>query len=144
MNDLLRARVVCKFIDGPGFVTERLMGHAKNKGVIGRSYTQQRDEGYYAYHFYGTFSFGTMGNTWNEEMKDIEVEIQVTTQLQDVLNMLTHAYYEQQRISSDKDSDEWKWEYGTSRFRARYLSHTLHMLEGIIVELRDDSRKDQH
>jgi hypothetical protein len=67
----------------------------------------------------------------------IEVEIQLTTQLQEVLKNLTHQFYQVNRLKPSRTS-KWKWDYKTNRFRVGYLSHTLHLLESIIVEIRDN------
>lgn len=138
LNDLIRATIVCKFIDGPRFVTEHLISHANTHGIENKYNTEQRDEGYYAFHYYGRFPMQILTTGWETEARSVSVEIQVTTQLQDALKKLTHLFYEEQRINSKNDTNgEWKWDYDSLRFRASYLSHTLHMLEGVIVELRN-------
>ncbi len=52
INDLVRTYFVCKFIDGPKFLTDGLSELCKKSGIMCKSYSQERDEGYYAYHFY--------------------------------------------------------------------------------------------
>lgn len=137
-NDLVRCSIVCRFIDGPRFVTDRLMAYAKDLKLESRRYSQERDEGYYAYHFYVRFPVRLIDSNWEEELTEIEAEIQVTTQLQDVLRSLTHSFYGRSRISSDKDISKWKWDFKSNRFRVGYLSHTLHLLESIILDSRDE------
>jgi hypothetical protein len=66
----------------------------------------------------------------------ILVEIQITTQLQDVLRSLTHHLYEGQRLQSE-ESGKWKWDFASNRFRVGYLSHALHLIESIILDSRD-------
>jgi ppGpp synthetase/RelA/SpoT-type nucleotidyltranferase len=136
INDLLRTRIVCKYIDGPKFLAERLIEYANSSGIQCSSKSQQKDGGYYAYHFYAKLPVKLL---INKEPMDIalETEIQIATQLQEVLDKLTHPYYEKQRIAPPEDSDAWKWEYNTSEFMARYMGHTLHMLEAIIVDIRN-------
>lgn len=142
-NDLVRCSIVCKFIDGPRFVTDRLMLYAKSLDLERRRYTQERDEGYYAYHFYVKFSLKFVDKDWQELIFPVETEIQVTTQLQEVLRTLTHSYYKESRVIVDQDSSEWKWDFGSNRFRVGYLSHTLHLLESIILESRNEV-SDEH
>jgi ppGpp synthetase/RelA/SpoT-type nucleotidyltranferase len=147
LNDLVRSTIVCKFIDGPQFLSAKLEAYATNLGLRNRSYSQERDEGYYAYHFYAKFDVTLVDLGWNEENHEIEFEIQLATQLQDVLKELTHAFYEATRIQVNPDKGKWKWDFKTNRFRASYLSHTLHLLEAIVVDLRDEGnreRKEDH
>lgn len=136
-NDLIRCCIVCKFIDGPRFVTDKLMKYAKERGLERRHYSQGRDEGYYAHHYYVKFPVRLFDRNWQEMDSAFEVEIQVTTQLQDVLRSLTHDFYEKSRLSPDEDSSKWKWDFTSNRFRVGYLSHTLHLLESIILESRN-------
>jgi ppGpp synthetase/RelA/SpoT-type nucleotidyltranferase len=102
-----------------------------------RKYSQERDDGYYAYHVYVSFPAKIFDVEWNKEDVQVEAEIQITTQLQEVLKDLTHKFYEKQRISLDKDTSKWKWDFASSRFKVGYLSHTLHLLESIILESRE-------
>ena len=143
INDLIRSNVVCKFIDGPEFLASRLVEYAHSLRLDARSYSQERDEVYYAYHFYAKFEVSLVDIEWNDQRHAIEFEIQLATQLQDVLKDLTHAFYEASRIQPDTDRGKWKWDFRTNRFRASYLSHTLHLLEAIVVELRDQSIRER-
>ena len=136
-NDVIRTSIVCRFIDGPMFVTDQLMTLAKELDLERRRYTQEREEGYYAYHFYVKFPVNVVGFDWEQTMATLEVEIQVTTQLQDVLRDLTHSFYRESRLSSKKDSKKWKWSFRSNQFRIGYLSHALHLLESIILDARE-------
>jgi hypothetical protein len=138
LNDVIRSTLVCKFIDGPSFLANKLAEYATGLSLDSTSYTQERDEGYYAQHFYVKFQIDLLDISLRDQQSELEIEIQLTTQLQDVLKSLTHHYYQQTRILSEKENTKWKWEYNTNRFRASYLSHTLHLLEAIIVQLRDE------
>jgi ppGpp synthetase/RelA/SpoT-type nucleotidyltranferase len=143
LNDLIRSTVVCKFIDGPAFLASRLVEYAQGLRLEARSYSQEREEGYYAYHFYAKFNVSLVDLAWNDQRHAIEFEIQLATQLQDVLKELTHTFYEASRIQAHSDQGKWKWDFRTNRFRASYLSHTLHLLEAIVVELRDQSIRER-
>lgn len=136
-NDLIRCAIVCRFIDGPRYLTDRLMKLAKGLKLERRRYTQERDEGYYAYHYYIKFPLKFLDPSWEELAANLEIEIQATTQLQDVLRSLTHSFYQVQRLSDEQGSSKWKWEFKSNRFRVGYLSHTLHLLESIILESRE-------
>jgi VCBS repeat-containing protein len=112
------------------------MSYAKTCSLESRSYSQERDDGYYAYHLYVTFPVKVFDLSWNVVDVTSEVEIQATTQLQEVLRSLTHHFYAANRLQRDR-SGKWKWEFGSTQFKVGYLSHTLHLLESVIVESRD-------
>ncbi len=136
-TDTVRSSLTCKYIDGPRFVTEQLIARAKNLHTSCRSKSQQNDDGYYAYHFYATIPVDLTTINWTSKREDVEIEIQITTQLQEVLRALTHRVYEIRRLTPGPDPDSWKWDVGSERFHAAYLGHTLHMLEASILALRD-------
>ncbi|GAB1053563.1 MAG: hypothetical protein Sw1PiTSA_41010 [Shewanella algae] len=137
LNDLVRGSMVCRFIDGPEFVAKAIREYASELDLTSRQYSQERDDGYYAYHVYIKFPVTVYELDWSKSDTFIEVEIQITTQLQEVLRSLTHKFYETQRLQSNSDRGKWKWEFKSSRFKVGYLSHTLHLLESVILESRD-------
>jgi hypothetical protein len=140
-NDGVRGTLVCKYIDGPRYVIRKLTELANQCRLTKRWYPQQKDEGYYAYHFYTNYHItGLIGIDGGARTADIEMEIQVTTQLQEALRGVTHGFYEKDRLQLKPKNSNWKWEYTTGHFRASYLSHTLHLLEAYIVQARDDYR----
>lgn len=136
-NDIIRGNLVCRFIDGPDFVARKIIEYAKINKLSVRKYSQEREDGYYAYHVYISLPAKIFDINWNVEDVHIEAEIQITTQLQEVLKELTHKFYEKKRISIEQDTSKWKWDFSSSRFKVSYLSHTLHLLESIILESRD-------
>lgn len=140
-NDLIRGTIVCRFIDAPTFLTKELTKYAESLGLETKFYSQAKEEGYYAYHFYVFIPVKLLNEEFKKFDSKIEVEIQITTQLQDVLKSLTHIQYENDRLKSKKLDNKWKWEYKTNKFKVSYLSHTLHLLESVIVESRDLSKK---
>jgi ppGpp synthetase/RelA/SpoT-type nucleotidyltranferase len=136
-NDLVRTTIVCRFIDGPEFLVSKLTEFATKLKLKSKYYSQERDEGYYAYHFYVFIPVNLLDAEFKEFAHDMEVEIQITTQLQDVLKSLTHKFYEVERLKSEKKTSKWKWDYNSNSFKVSYLSHTLHLLEAIILESRN-------
>ncbi|UJB70212.1 hypothetical protein HRE53_03465 [Acaryochloris sp. 'Moss Beach'] len=143
LNDLVRGTLVCRFIDGPELVARQIGEYAARRGLKYRSYSQERESGYYAFHAYVSFPVDVFDIEWNKHSVAVEVEIQITTQLQEVLRSLTHHLYEGQRLQND-DTEKWKWEFGSNRFKVGYLSHTLHLLESVIVESRDKLLDNPH
>ena len=66
-------------------------------------------------------------------------ELQLSTQLAEVITSLTHGLYEKRRAASGDDrGGNWKWDAGSPLFRSAYLGHGLHLLEGVIQTFRDD------
>jgi hypothetical protein len=71
--------------------------------------------------------------------RHIWVEIQLTTQLAEVITSLTHGLYAERREGTARAKHGvWKWDAGSQRFRSAYLGHGLHLLEGVIQIFRDD------
>jgi hypothetical protein len=103
-------------------------------------YSQQRDEGYYAHHYYAFFDVPIVNPEWTSTTAKMSLEIQVTTQLQEILGDITHPYFQRSRIDPRVKDNNWKWEIGTNRFRSAYMAHALHLLEAIIIDLRKDSK----
>lgn len=136
MNDLVRGTLVCRFIDGPQYVAERIVAHAKACKLKVKHYSQERDDGYYAYHVYISFPVAVLDLNWNKKQIFADVEIQITTQLQEVLRSLTHKFYEANRLMPNDDRGKWKWDFSSNRFKVGYLSHSLHLLESIILDAR--------
>lgn len=143
MNDLIRGSLTCRYIDGPRFVAEKLHEIAKAGGHKSRFDPVQLDRGYYAYHFY--IEIDTDIPYLVQSRTPVLLEIQLTTQLQEIVLDLTHRFYEDLRLkeADHQRDDQWKWEYKSARFKASYLSHTLHLLEGLIAEVRERAAADR-
>lgn len=141
INDLIRGTLVCKYVDGPAKLAELLHSRAKALGLTSRYDAESREEGYYAYHFYVSIPVGIFQPDADLTVIDtpLQVELQISTQLQEVMRKVTHDFYEDSRDKSVPDDGKWKWEIDSNRFRAGYVSHTLHLLESIIVQLRNES-----
>lgn len=140
-NDIIRGCLVCKYVDGPQYVIEKLTEFAESLKLNNRSYSQERDDGYYAYHFYIKIPVTLFNINFTDYESEIEVEIQVTTQLQEVLRSITHKFYEKERSVDTSDTGKWKWDFESGKFKVGYLSHTLHLLESIILESRNSVLK---
>jgi Region found in RelA / SpoT proteins len=138
IDDLIRTRIVCKYMDGPQFVCERLTEHCNRVGVSSQYRDLGTDAGYYAWHFYFQSPVVLMLNGEVQE-RHLWVEIQLTTQLAEVITSLTHGLYAERREGApEAKHGVWKWDAGSQRFRSAYLGHGLHLLEGVIQTFRDD------
>lgn len=98
---------------------------------------EARDEGYYAVHL-SVWNISEIPKLdWDTEKVNTCFEIQITTQLQEVIRALLHVYYEDKRKQLVKDNTIWQWNYKSDEFSANYLGHILHYIEGMIMEVRD-------
>lgn len=140
LNDVVRATLVCRYLDGLPWLANRLRDEAARRGLSVVFNSEQRDEGYYAFHVYVTLvavrlQYREQDGSVSERPFDVSVEIQLTTQLQDALREVTHSFYEERRVRGL--TADWKWKHDAPQFRASYISHSLHLLDAIIVELRN-------
>jgi hypothetical protein len=138
IDDLLRARLICKYMDGPEHVCLHLEEACKGNGIEYKFKDVSTDAGYYAWHFYFRYP-ADLSLSGNIETKPLWVELQITTQLAEVITILTHELYEERRAGkAPSEGSRWKWDATSNRFRSAYLGHGLHLLEGIIQSLKDD------
>jgi hypothetical protein len=143
LDDIVRGKLVCKFIDGPAYLSAYLEKRASDYGLKCNYQPRDLDDGYYAYHFYVAIPVELLLPDLSKTPGEVTVELQLSTQLQESLYEITHRFYVDRRVDPNPDKKLWKWDVGSNRFRAGYLAHTLHLLEGIIVELRDKSLKEE-
>jgi hypothetical protein len=138
VNDLVRTCFVVKYLDGVNFLVAELEARARTAGYKDRTYFEAREEGYYAAHFYFRFPCDIPKEDWDTKEENMSVELQVTTQLQEVIRRLLHKYYETQRGAAKKPDIKWQWDYKSDEFAANYLGHILHYVEGMIMDVRDN------
>ena len=100
-------------------------------------FLEAREEGYYAAHQYISKEFEIPKIDWDTEKIDFSIEIQITTQLQEIIRGLLHKYYGEKRKRITKENVKWQWNYKGDEFTANYLGHILHYVEGMIMEIRD-------
>src|SRR5262249_43347940 len=128
LDDVVRARIVCKYLDGPEFLASRLKDLALEAGVGCDFRSRELDAGYYSHHLYFDVDAENIGRGFETIQTRNRIELQVTTQLQDVLMSLTHRFYEKDRLKLTRPERPWRWDYTTARFKGAYLGHTLHLL----------------
>lgn len=142
VGDLIRTTIVVKYLDGVEFLVSALEKCAKEHELATKTYFESRDEGYYAAHCYVYYEIAVPTIDWRSEEISIGFEIQVTTQLQEVIRRLLHSYYKERRTTNRDDDRSWQWRYREEEFSANYLGHILHYLEGQIVEIREKRNRD--
>lgn len=141
-NDIVRTCFVVRYLDGVEEVCDQVRRVAEKHGYEVTTSFEAREEGYYAAHMsLGGFDFRVPSRKWDYTGLTAPVEMQVTTQVKDVIRDLTHRFYEQRRLRPPGSSRQWQWEYRSDEFSANYLGHTLHYLEGTIMDIRDRAKK---
>lgn len=136
-NDILRTYFVVKYLDGVEFLMDKIQKCLLENALQCKNHFEARDEGYYAVHVYTQKEFEIPKIDWDTEIKNISIELQITTQLQEVIGRLTHQLYEDRRINQDKSDKKWQWNYNTLEFTTNYLGHILHYVEGMIMDVRN-------
>lgn len=137
VNDTVRTYFVVKYLDDVNFLAAQLADRSTAAGYDYRVDYEAKEEGYYAAHFYITFPCEVPSEDWDTKEQTISIEIQITTQLQEVIRRLLHKYYEQRRVERPKPDVKWQWDYRSDEFAANYLGHILHYVEGMIMDVRD-------
>src|SRR5262249_35545324 len=140
INDIVRACFVVKYFDGVKFLLARLEEECENTDTRHHSVFHAREEGHYAAHLYITYETEILSIDMRPELVTTTAELQITTQLQEVIRGMLHKYYESRRQKAEP-SDDWKWDHNSNEFATNYLGHVLHYLEGMIVATRDRQEK---
>jgi hypothetical protein len=135
-NDLIRTSFVVKYLDGVSFLGERLAEICRDRDIAYELSFEARMEGHYAAHLCTSHEFEIPGHKWDTETIPLTVELQITTQLQEVIGKLLHKYYETRRVLPERERPDWQWAYESDEFIANYLGHILHYVEGMIMEVR--------
>lgn len=136
--DILRTRFTVHYLDGVKFLVDKLELQAELDSVVPRVEAKAKDTGYYAMHIVIPQEFEVLGLDYLEpELRRSEIEIQVTTELQEMVGDLTHRHFEKDRGSLSTASRPWQWDYERPEFSPYYLGHVLHWVEGVIMNLRE-------
>lgn len=142
IKDIVRCLLVVKYLDGVEFAGKEIVRLFESKSQTCEFDLEARFEGYYAAHLSALFPVSIADEDWVPRPTDVSVEIQITTQVQELIRRMLHAYYEKRRTAVPSgDRSSWQWDYKSTEFSANYLGHVLHYVEGMIVEIRD--RQDE-
>jgi hypothetical protein len=140
INDLVRTCFVVKYFDGVKFLASQLAEECEQVGLRCSTVLEARDEGHYAAHLYVSYDCEITSLSWQPEIISTTAELQITTQVQDVIRTMLHRLYERSR-EQPVPAGDWKWDHSSSEFATNYLGHILHYLEGMIVEVRDKEQE---
>lgn len=141
INDITRTLIVVKYLDGVNFLVERVQSLVEQYGLPFQVAFEAREEGYYAAHVYAQHDCQIPKENWDVEKIQVMIEMQITTQLQEVIRRLLHKYYEDRRRRGKEDGLKWQWDYASDEFGANYLGHILHYVEGMIVDIRERQKE---
>jgi hypothetical protein len=140
VNDVIRTLLVVKYLDGVEFLIGKIKHFCEGYNADCKSFLEAREEGYYAAHIYIEQSFEVPKVNWDTEIIITSIELQITTQLQEVIRKLLHKFYEENRQRTKgkvSETSKWQWDYQSDEFSAAYLGHILHYIEGMIMEIRE-------
>jgi hypothetical protein len=137
VHDVVRTTMVVKYLDGVESLSNAIVRYAEENSHACSLEMEARDTGYYAGHLHLRRMVAIPEVDWSETTREVQLEIQVTTQLQEVMTKLTHRYYEERRKLPTHQMEKWQWDYQSPQFKPNYLGHMLHYTEGIIMEVRD-------
>lgn len=137
INDIVRTTITVKYLDGVQFILNELGILAEIFGLSFDSSFEAREEGYYAAHSGIIKEFSIPDINFTPTKVKLNIEIQVTTQIQEIIKTLLHKHYEEKRrIELPKDY-KWQWDHKSPEFIPNYLGHIVHYVEGMIIEIRD-------
>ena len=136
IDDILRTRFVVKYLDGVEFLLSRFSELCDDLKLTHNEELKAKEEGYYAAHLYVVNEFEIPDLEYGSKKAEVTIELQITTHLQEVIETLTHKYYEKRRKIMKDENFKWQWDYNSEEFAANYLAHILHYVEGMIMEIR--------
>ena len=141
INDIIRTMFIVKYLDGVTFFVENVGSILSEFGMVSKVDFEAREEGYYAAHLYTEYECEIPKENWDTRKIKVEIEMQITTQLQEVIKNLLHKYYEAKRIRTKPPPQKWQWNYRSEEFATNYLGHILHYVEGMIMDIREKQKE---
>lgn len=139
-NDIIRTSITVKYLDGVEILINELNEIAKTNKLEFFSSFEAREEGYYAAHSGIKIPLSIPDSDFRPINKTINIEIQVTTQIQEIIKTLLHKHYEENRKVLAPENYKWQWDSKSPEFTSNYLGHIIHYVEGMIVEIRDKDK----
>lgn len=137
INDIIRTTLTVKYLDGVPFIINEIDTIAKEQNLKFGSSFEAREEGYYAAHGGVMHKFSIPDQNFSPTSIEMNIEIQVTTQIQEIIKTLLHKHYEEKRKVELPKDYKWQWDYKCPEFIPNYLGHIVHYVEGMIIEIRD-------
>ncbi len=137
--DIVRTRFVVRYLDGVQTLAENLVEVAQDKfGLEAHCDAEAKADGYYAYHVYIRQPFSVAALDYNgRQERSSNVEIQVMTELAEVISALTHTYYEVRRDSAPLEKPK-GWDFDDLEVQATEIARQCFPLEKDIERLREE------
>ena len=140
VNDVVRTTLTVHFLDGVEYLLQYIREIADGVGGSVQEEFEARVEGYYAVHLYFQTPIEIVQRNFSKETRTFSFEIQITTQVKELIKEILHPFYERERLTGASRKD-WRWDYNSDEFIANHLGHILHYVEGMIVQVRDRQRE---
>jgi len=139
INDIARTTVTVRYLDGVEYILSYIQGVARDIGATTTCDYEASLEGYYAVHLYLTKDIDIVDQWYSKLRRTFTLEIQITTQIKELVKSILHSFYEKARLASlsERDGKNWRWDYKSDEFVASNLGHLIHYVEGMIVQVRD-------
>jgi hypothetical protein len=138
LGDLVRTRVVCRYIDGVEFLATKLEELAADMELSPSRRREGRLEGYFAQHLtvsqQAIFRLGGHG-----QLADVVSEVQIASEMATRMWDAAHPLYESVRGAAN-DPEDWQWKPDDPRFISNQLGHMIHLADGLLVQLRRSIR----
>jgi hypothetical protein len=138
IGDLVRVRLTCSYLDGVEFLAGKLMDLAKSTGVSAIHEKQGKIEGYYAQHI--NITQDVMRKVAGSSViVKIECEIQIATDMSTKMWDTSHGLYERTR-GQPIEAENWQWKHSDPRFISNQLGHLVHLVDGLLIQLRESTK----
>jgi ppGpp synthetase/RelA/SpoT-type nucleotidyltranferase len=141
IHDIVRTRIVVKYFDGVELLLNKMCDHFLSHSCQIDPDWEAREEGYYAAHLNVTREYEIPIGLEIQKRK-VSIEIQITTQMKDVITDLTHKYYERKRETLTQPNIKWQWDYNSDEFSPNFIGHILHYIEGELMQIRNREQPD--
>jgi hypothetical protein len=134
LGDLVRARIVCRYIDGVEFLASKMEALAQEMNLTPKRDREGRLEGYFAQHLtVDAHVYYRLGG--ESQPAKIRFEVQLASELATTMWNSSHPFYKFAQESS-KPAESWQWNPKDPQFIANQLGHVIHLADGLIVQLR--------
>lgn len=140
INDIIRTTITVKYLDGVEFIIDEIEKITSDYNYDFSSSLEAREEGYYAAHAEIIMPLSMPSENFSPIEKNLTIEVQVTTEIQEIIKTLLHKHYEENRKTTVPKDYKWQWDYKSPEFTSNYLGHIIHYVEGMIVEIRDKEK----
>ena len=141
--DIVRTRFVVRYMDGVPTLAEQLRACAEARPFKLEAHVdmEAKDSGYYAFHVYVRQPFTAEALDYDgKQERSSQVEIQVMTELAEVISELTHTYYEIRRVAGPA-ATPLLWDVESDEGAAAAISTQSLALERQVLQLRREIRE---